>query len=213
MSKTMEAFLLNVIVAAAEQNVKQLAQALEEGHDFEQVVACVLAVSRACFAPVLRAMLESPRAEVEQSRECPKCRHWMRNKGEQERGAITPLGGVRWKRRYYYCKHCREGHYPLDEHWGIESEQFTDAYQAMMTLLGVLFSYERASEVFERLTGVSVSDREVGRTTVERGTVVESKRIQEQEVWLEQGPPGERQAPMNARLKVTHMMARVMIEK
>ena len=91
MSKTMEASLLNVIVAAAKQNVKQLAQALEEEHDFEQVVACVLAVSRACFAPVLRAMLESPRAEIEENRACPKCRHWMRNKGEQERGVVTPV--------------------------------------------------------------------------------------------------------------------------
>ena len=193
MSKTMEASLLNVIVAAAQQNVKQLAQALEEEHDFEQVVACVLAVSRACFAPVLRAMLESPRAEIEKNRACPRCRHRMRNKGEQERGIVTPLGRVQWKRRYYYCKRCKEGHYPLDEHWGIQPEQFTDGYQSLMSLLGTICSYEQASAHFERVTGVSISDREVGRTTIERGARLERARLGEQAKWLEQGPPQEQE--------------------
>lgn len=189
MSKTMEACLLQVIVVAAEQHVKQLVQALEEGQDFEQLVATVHAVSQACFAPVLQALVESRRAEAEQRKMCPRCGQRMRNKGAQERGMITPLGRVRWGRRYYYCEGCGEGHYPLDEEWGMGSGQFTEAYQAGMSMLGASVSYGMASHLFERLTGVSVSGREVARTTVERGARVEEERQSEQRVWLEQGPP------------------------
>jgi PAS domain-containing protein len=194
MSKAMEACLLHIIVVAAEQHVKRLVQALEQGEDFEQVVARVQAVSRACFAPVLTAMLESRRAESEEGKACPQCGQKMGDKGEQERGMITPLGNVRWRRRYYYCKPCGQGHYPLDERWGIGAGQFTEAYPAGMTLLGASSSYGMASQLFERLTGVSVSDREVGRTTVERGRCLEEERLREQQVWLEQGPPAHSQA-------------------
>jgi hypothetical protein len=198
MSKTMEACLLNVIISAAEEHVKQLAQALEEGQDFEQVVASVQAVSRACFAPVLTAMLESRRSEAEQRDQCRGCGQKMRNKGEQERGMITPLGHIRWRRRYYYCERCEEGHYPLDEHWEMGCGQFTEAYQAGMTLLGASLSYGMASQVFERLTGVSVSGREIARTTVERGTGLEGERLREQRVWLAQGPASGSQAVSTA---------------
>jgi hypothetical protein len=176
-------------VAAAEENVKQLAQALEEEHNFEEMVGIVLAVSRASFGPVLRVMLESCREEVEQNKACPQCGQALRNKGDQEREVITPLGRVKWRRRYYYCEHCREGHSPLDEHWGIEAEQFTDGYQMLMSLLGTICSYEQASGHFERVTGVSVSDREIGRTTIEREGALERMRLEEQAKRLDQGPP------------------------
>jgi len=192
MSKAAEAFLLNVIVATAEQDVKSLAQALEEERDFEQVVACVVQASRACFTAVLEAILEHPREEIEHNTTCPQCGQRMRNKGEQERGIVTPLGNVRWRRRYYYCSACRQGHYPLDEHWNIVAEQFTDDCQAMMTLLGAFCSYEHAAQVFERLTGIGVSGREIGRTIIERGIALERVRLEEQTRWLEQGPPVEK---------------------
>jgi hypothetical protein len=194
----MEACLLQIIFVAAGQHVKQLVRALEEKQDFEQVVARVQAVSRACFAPVLTAMLESRRGEAEQGQACPTCGQKMRNKGEQERGMITPLGSVRWRRRYYYCAHCEVGHYPLDERWGIGSGQFTEAYQAGMTLLGASCSYGMASQLFERLTGVSISGREVARTTVERGRALEEARLREQQEWLTQGPLPDSRAAVQA---------------
>ncbi len=74
------------------------------------------------------------------------------------------------------------------------SGQFTAAYQAGMTVLGACVSYGLASQLFERLTGVSISGREVARTTVERGSCLEEKRQQEQRLCLEQGPCGDRPA-------------------
>ena len=112
----------------------------------------------------------------------------MRNKGVQRRRMLTPLGAVSWQRRYYYCESCRRGHYPLDERWRVGGGQFIEAYQAGMALLGVSLSYGLAAGVFERLTGVSVSGREVARTTVERGACLEAERQGEQQVWLEEGP-------------------------
>ena len=194
MSKTMEACLLDVIITTAEQHVKQLVAEVEEGQDFEGLVECVQRMSQACFAPVVRAIVESRRVKAEQERACPRCGRRMRNKGEQERGMVTPLGPVRWRRRYYYCPSCGEGHYPLDERWGMGDGQFTQAYQAGMTVLGASVSYGMASQVFERLTGVSVSGREVARTTVERGACVEEERQSEQREWVERGPPEDRAA-------------------
>jgi hypothetical protein len=198
MSKTMEACLLDVIITAAEQHVKELVAEVEEGQDFEGLVECVQRMSQACFAPVLQALVESRRAEAEEARACGRCGQRMRNKGEQERGMVTPLGPVRWRRRYYYCAHCGEGHYPLDERWGVGSGQFTEAYQAGMAVLGASVSYGMASQLFERLTGVSVSGREVARTTGERGACLEERRQGEERVWLEQGPPVDRVATSRA---------------
>ena len=189
MSKPTEADLLAIIMTAAKRVVKSLASTLESGGKAEELVEQVEAASRACFAPVLEALIEGRREEAERARDCPQCGQKMQHKGEQERGWITPLGLVHWRRAYFYCPHCRQGYHPLDAAWGIGPGQFTQRYRAGMTLLGACLPYRQASQVFTKLTGMSVSAEEVLRTTAREGKRLEEARSREQQAWLEEGPP------------------------
>jgi len=189
MSKTMEAYLLDVIVDTLDKHVKQVAEALE-GHtlDFEGLIEVLRRASQACFSRVLAACIESRRAQAERNVQCPHCGGRARNKGPQKRQLVTPVGRMTWTRRYFYCEHCRRGWFPLDDVWGIGAGQFSVDHQAGMALLGANLSFEKAAQVFALLTGEAVSDREVARTTEECGADVEARRQEEQRHWLEREP-------------------------
>jgi hypothetical protein len=43
---------------------------------------------------------------------CSRCGREMRDKGEKPRQLVTSQGEIEFKRRYYYCEHCRQGVFP-----------------------------------------------------------------------------------------------------
>jgi len=43
---------------------------------------------------------------------CPECGGAMRNKGEKRKTMVSLVGEVKMNRGYYYCPHCRSGHFP-----------------------------------------------------------------------------------------------------
>lgn len=195
MSKATEAHLLDTIIHAAQQHVKQLVAKMESGAGAEELIEAVHELSQTCFAPVLEAVLENAREEVEHAPVCADCGQRLRNKGVQSRGMLTPLGHVHWRRRYYYCEGCRQGHYPLDEHLGIEAGQFTARYQEGMAMLGSCLPFAQAAALFTKLTGVSVSGRELNRTTEEHGARLTAQRHKQQQHWLDKGPEPKKPHP------------------
>ena len=195
MSKAIEARLLDTIIHEAQPHVKGLVEKMESGAGAEELIEAVHELSQSCFAPVLEAVLETAREEVEQAPVCADCGQRLRNKGVQRRGMLTPLGHVHWRRRYYYCEGCRQGHYPLDEYLGIEAGQFTARYQEGMAMLGSCLPFAQAAALFTKLTGVSVSDRELNRTTEEHGARLTAQRLKQQQHWLDKGPEPKKPQP------------------
>jgi hypothetical protein len=68
-------------------------------------------------------------------------------------------------RAYYLCPECHEGTYPLDERLGLCAGGLSAALQEALALTGVHVPFEMASELFERLTQVSISDNGVREST------------------------------------------------
>ena len=69
---------------------------------------------------VLRQWLEAQEERYpadEQTCECGQAAQYVRRR---EGMTITLLGRVYYRRAYYLCEHCRQGHYALDERLGIQ---------------------------------------------------------------------------------------------
>lgn len=88
----------------------------------------------------------------------------------------TLLGKIVYERAYYFCLHCRNGHFPTDEELGLVRKQ-TPAAQQVITLAGVLDPFEEgAQRVLPTLAGLNVSPSTVQRTTEDIGTDIARRR-------------------------------------
>jgi hypothetical protein len=83
----------------------------------------------------------------------------------REGTVITLMGQVRVSRAYYLCDECHEGTYPLDEKLGFCAGGLSAALQEALAMTGVHLPFELASNLFERLTQVSISDNGVREAT------------------------------------------------
>jgi len=83
----------------------------------------------------------------------------------REGTGLTTVGQIAVTRAYYLCAECHEGTYPLDERLGVCAGGLSAALQEALALIGIHLPFEIASEVFERLTRVSISDNGVREST------------------------------------------------
>lgn len=83
----------------------------------------------------------------------------------REGTVITLMGQIRVSRAYYLCDDCHEGTYPLDEKLGFCAGAVSAALQEALATTGVHLPFELASDLFERLTQVSISDNGVREAT------------------------------------------------
>lgn len=93
---------------------------------------------------------------------------------------ITLFGRVYFRRAYYLCPHCHQGRYPLDQHLGYQSGRLTPELYGSVGRLGAEIPFERARDLLQDLTGVSLSENSVRDATQGVGT---EALTQEQE-WL-----------------------------
>ena len=89
---------------------------------------------------------------------CPVCGQILKVRAMHERTVETMIGEVKLKRPYFYCVRCHEGYHPLDEMLELSSHRKQWDMQKSETKLVTDVPYERASEHFEDLTGLSFSD-------------------------------------------------------
>ncbi len=100
---------------------------------------------------------------------CPGCGQTLNSRGLHERTVETMIGEVKLKRPYFYCVRCHEGYHPLDEMLELSSHRKQWDMQKSETKLVTDVPYERASEHFEDLTGLSFSDHAAYEIAAEIG--------------------------------------------
>ena len=83
----------------------------------------------------------------------------------REGTVITTMDQIELTRAYYLCPECHEGTYPLDERLGFCAGGLSAALQETLALTGIHVPFEAASDLFERLTQVSISDNGVREST------------------------------------------------
>ena len=82
------------------------------------------------------------------------CGGQQRLVGYRERGVMTAVGLVRYRRAYYRCAQCGATHYCGDEAWGLEGDYCSLPAQELVSLGCCELPFGRATELLGRLSGV-----------------------------------------------------------
>jgi len=93
---------------------------------------------------------------------------------------LTPFGRVAFRRAYYLCPYCHQGHYPLDEQMGYQSGCLTPGLTSIAGQVGAAIPFERASDFLKHLCGVSLSENTIRSATQRVGEEV----LSQEEEWL-----------------------------
>lgn len=92
---------------------------------------------------------------------CPECGGVMQFKGRPGRTVVTRNGAMRFDRRVYSCAGCGKGWAPVEEELGIPGGRWSCCVEEWMSLMGMTWSFSKASEMLDRLTGLSISSTSI----------------------------------------------------
>lgn len=107
---------------------------------------------------VLRTCLEAQTPKYpEDEVKCPYCGEAGSYAGRREGSSITLLGRIRYRRPYYRCHTCHQGHYPLDEALGIRPGQMSDEVVQLAALQGVQNSFATSRDLLMRTALLDLS--------------------------------------------------------
>jgi hypothetical protein len=113
---------------------------------------------------------------------CPQCEGASRYERQREASLHTMLGTVRYKRAVYVCEDCDDRHYPMDEALGLRVNEMSAEMEKLVAQMGVHLPFAQASELFEALTLVSVSDQSIDKATQAYGEEVHEVEQEQLEV-------------------------------
>ena len=112
---------------------------------------------------------------------CPHCggeAHYVR----QRQGTLrTMFGQIHYRRAYYLCSRCRQGHYPLDDQLGLRPNALSAEVERLAGLMGVQQPYAQGSALFEALTLVKLSDHSLAQAAQAYGQAV----VEQEMAWTQ----------------------------
>ena len=80
--------------------------------DLSEIEDLALELEREMGQVLTQLLVESQGTSRADAVACPTCQHPMTYKGQKRRYLRTRSGEVQVERPYYYCRHCRRGHFP-----------------------------------------------------------------------------------------------------
>lgn len=96
--------------------------------------------------------------------DCPMCDEKARYERQRQAQMRTMLGTVTYKRAVYVCD-CGHRHYPMDEDLGLRPNKMSAELERLAAQMGVNLPFTQASDLFEELTLVSLSDQSIDKAT------------------------------------------------
>lgn len=129
----------------------------------------------------------------QQATGCPTCGGSVGSEGHRSAEIHTSMGDVSCERRYAVCSKCKKGFCPLDLELGLDPQHNSPALQRMVSLVGTIAPFEKASDVLGEIGSIALGRKKVERITEEIGEKVE-KWIHAREQQALAGltkPPGE----------------------
>jgi hypothetical protein len=132
----------------------------EERPTLEQLTQEIFATRQDLTGMVAEALVGQAYAETlgQQTMPCPHCGRILSARGSPNRTVETMVGAVSLTRPYFYCVRCQKGSSPLDEALQLSERRKQWDMQKAAASLAAEVPYERASELFHELTGLSFSD-------------------------------------------------------
>lgn len=95
--------------------------------------------------------------------QCPKCGKEMQLKGAKNKTITSRVGAVELERNHYYCPHCREGLFPLDEQLEIGAGTCSREVTKLAVWLCGQVTVANAETILEKLGGIAFSGSSVWR--------------------------------------------------
>jgi len=136
-----------------------------EGTDLRDLETATVAAMKQVGQRFLRLLIEACQpTEPAETIPC-RCGGTAAYVRHREGTVITLVGQIRVSRAYYLCNRCHEGTYPLDEKLGFCAGALSAALQEALAMTGVHLPFELASDLFERLTQIAISDNGVREAT------------------------------------------------
>jgi len=161
------------ITKITEMLSKQVAQELSTGYtlsDMEKVTRRLLKeMGRQTLAKAVEAE-EKRRMAPEVS--CPGCGEGIPYVRRRATRLWTLFGRIQIKRAYYLCKHCHQGHCPLDERLGLRPNAISGELERLAGMTGTLLPFGKGRDLFEALTLVSLSDHTLDKASQAYGIAV-----------------------------------------
>lgn len=96
----------------------------------------------------------------------------------------TMFGRIAYRRAYYLCGSCQQGHYPLDAKLGLRPNALSAEVERLAGLMGVQMPFAQGSALFEALTLVKLSDHSVAQATRSYGQAVVEQEIAQDETYV-----------------------------
>lgn len=147
---------------------------------------------------------------------CPKCQRHMhkRNRKLHAKGRYTILGKLVYKRCQYECPHCSHRIFPLDEQLSLKAlfGGHEDGFANTLVLLCTLMPFGKGSQLFEKLSGFSVSTQLCRTLTFRIGMRLFAKEMhQADELWQQRVEHPEIFEPPPAQLATMKRLSRVYV--
>lgn len=125
----------------------------------EELTQAVFALRQELTQAVTEGLVEQAHRDLVEQRTaaCPRCGQTLAARGPQERTVETLVGAIRLQRPYFYCERCQLGTAPLDKALQVTARRKQPDVQKAAVQLTKEVPYETACELFEELTGLSLS--------------------------------------------------------
>lgn len=150
-------------------------------HDLSEIEVAIKAMTHQLGNTILQRVLEAQDERYPaDERECPQCGHRARYHRRRQGMVISLQGRVTYRRSYYVCDHCRQGHYPLDERLAIQPGQMSREVIKTAALLGAQDAFGTSSDVLKRTTLLELSPNSIRKACQRVGeTVARQERTQQ----------------------------------
>ena len=143
-----------------------------------------------CYAALLEAV--DARLAGKSPPSCPSCGRRMERRGRVGKTFGTRLGEARVKRRYFYCRKCGVGDYPLDRALRLAGKRVTPGAEAVYADAAGSDSCGEARRKLRNLAGAAVSRATLQRHSVRIGEEMQAFEREDAEA---ASPAAERVLP------------------
>jgi hypothetical protein len=164
---------------AVDRMVKKIKDKIA-GKSFDEISDILLQEGQTVTGAILAEVVKSRGAKqiAATTYVCEECGRTLKRQPKLRRRTIESRHGeIEIERPYFYCKQCRRGYQPFDKELEIAPERKQYDLQRVAVELFTEVPFERASQIFERLTGIKMTDHCMQDMAAEMGEAADNVRV------------------------------------
>lgn len=117
---------------------------------------------------------------ADKTRQCPHCGAEAKYQRRRWAKQLTVVGEVRYRRAYYSCSSCHQGHCPMDDELGMRPNAMSAEMERLSGLVGVQMAFGKGSELLQELLLLNSSDQSLDKATQAYGKEV----VRQEAEWI-----------------------------